>query len=323
MKISWRTFSMALAFAAAAGAAAAQTYPTKPVRLVVPFAPGGTLDMTTRILADQLRASGYTPLVDNRAGADGVIGSELVARSAPDGYTVLMSAITIQVIQSALYEKLPYDLMNDFVPVSLFVQIPLLLVTHKSLPVKTVKELIALAKSRPGELLYSSSGTGSSIHLAGVLFDRTTGTKTVHVAYKGGGPATIGLVVGEVHYSFMPLALVRQHAESGRLRAIAVASLKRDPNLPNIPTISESGVKGFEADSWYGLMLPAKTPRQIVAKLNVDVVKAIASPVVAKKLAEQSIVPRSSTPEEFADYIRRDARKYSKLVKESGIKLER
>lgn len=323
MKISWRAFSMALVFAAAAGAAAAQTYPTKPVRLVVPFAPGGTLDMTTRILADQLRASGYTTLVDNRAGADGVIGSEFVARSAPDGYTVLMSAITIQVIQSALYEKLPYDIMNDFVPVSLFVQIPLLLVTHKSLPVKTVKELIALAKSRPGELLYSSSGTGSSIHLAGVLFDRTTGTKTVHVAYKGGGPATIGLVVGEVHYSFMPLALVRQHAESGRLRAIAVASFKRDPNLPNIPTVSESGVKDFEADSWYGLMLPAKTPRQIVAKLNADVVKAIASPMVTKKLAEQSIVPRSSTPEEFADYIRRDARKYSKLVKESDIKLER
>ena len=323
MKINWRAFSMALVFAAAAGAAAAQTYPAKPVRLVVPFAPGGTLDMTTRILADQLRASGYTPLVDNRAGADGVIGSELVARSAPDGYTVLMSAITIQVIQFALYEKLPYDLMNDFVPVSLFVQIPLLLVTHKSLPVKTVKELIALAKSRPGELLYSSSGTGSSIHLAGVLFDRTTGTKTVHVAYKGGGPATIGLVVGEVQYSFMPLALVRQHAESGRLRAIAVASLKRDPNLPDIPTVSESGVKGFEADSWYGMMLPAKTPREIVAKLNIDVVKAIASPAVTKKLAEQSIVPRSSTPEEFADYIRRDARKYSKLVKESGIKLER
>lgn len=323
MKINWRAFSMALVFAAAAGAATAQTYPAKPVRLVVPFAPGGTLDMTTRILADQLRASGYTPLVDNRAGADGVIGSELVARSAPDGYTVLMSAITIQVIQFALYEKLPYDLMNDFVPVSLFVQIPLLLVTHKSLPVKTVKELIALAKSRPGELLYSSSGTGSSIHLAGVLFDRTTGTKTVHVAYKGGGPATIGLVVGEVQYSFMPLALVRQHAESGRLRAIAVASLKRDPNLPDIPTVSESGVKGFEADSWYGMMLPAKTPREIVAKLNIDVVKAIASPAVTKKLAEQSIVPRSSTPEEFADYIRRDARKYSKLVKESGIKLER
>lgn len=323
MKISWRAFSMALVFASAAGAAAAQTYPTKPVRLVVPFAPGGTLDMTTRILADQLRASGYAPLVDNRAGADGVIGSELVARSAPDGYTVLMSAITIQVIQLALYEKLPYDLMNDFVPVSLFVQIPLLLVTHKSLPVKTVKELVALARSRPGELLYSSSGTGSSIHLAGVLFDRTTGTKTVHVAYKGGGPATIGLVVGEVQYSFMPLALVRQHAESGRLRAIAVASLERDPNLPDIPTVSESGVKGFEADSWYGVMLPAKTPREIVAKLNADVVKAIASPVVTKKLAEQSIVPRSSTPEEFADYIRRDARKYSKLVKESGIKLER
>lgn len=323
MKISWRAFSLVLVYAAAAGAAAAQTYPTKPVRLVVPFAPGGTLDMTTRILADQLRASGYTPLVDNRAGADGVIGSELVARSAPDGYTVLMSAITIQVIQSALYEKLPYDLMNDFVPVSLFVQIPLLLVTHKSLPVKTVKELIALAKSRPGELLYSSSGTGSSIHLAGVLFDRTTGAKTVHVAYKGGGPATIGLVVGEVQYSFMPLALVRQHAESGRVRAIAVASLERDPNLPNIPTVSESRVKGFEADSWYGLMLPAKTPREIVAKLNVDVVKAIASPVVAKKLTEQSIVPRASTPDEFADYIRRDARKYSRLVKESGIKLER
>lgn len=323
MKINWRAYSLALVFAAAAGAAAAQTYPAKPVRLVVPFAPGGTLDITTRILADQLRASGYTPLVDNRAGADGVIGSEFVARSAPDGYTVLMSAITIQVIQLALYEKLPYDLMNDFVPVSLFVQIPLLLVTHKSLPVKTVKELIALAKSRPGELLYSSSGTGSSIHLAGVLFDRTTGTKTVHVAYKGGGPATIGLVVGEVHYSFMPLALVRQHAESGRLRAIAVASLKRDPNLPNIPTVSESGLKGFEADSWYGVMLPAKTPREIVAKLNADVVKAIASPVVTKKLTEQSIVPRSSTPEEFADYIRRDARNYSKLVKESGIKLER
>lgn len=323
MKISWRAFSLALVFAAAAGGAAAQTYPAKPVRLVIPFAPGGTLDVTTRILADQLRASGYTPLVDNRAGADGVIGAELVARSAPDGYTVLMSAITIQVIQLALYEKLPYDLMNDFVPVSLFVQIPLLLVTHKSLPVKTVKEFIALAKSRPGELLYSSSGTGSSIHLAGVLFDRTTGTKTVHIAYKGGGPATMGLVVGEVQYSFMPLALVRQHVESGRLRAIAVASLKRDPNLPNIPTVSESGVKGFEADSWYGVMLPAKTPREIVAKLNADVVKAIASPVVTKKLTEQSIAPRSSTPEEFADYIRRDARKYSKLVKESGIKLER
>lgn len=197
--------------ATVAGNAPAQTYPAKPVRLIVPFAAGGALDITTRILADRLREqSGYIPVVENRPGADGNIGTVLVARSAPDGHTLLMSAITIQVIQLALFDKQPYDLYDDFAPVTLLAQIPMLLVTHPSLPVNTVREFIAFAKIRPGQLLYSSTGTGSSIHLAGVMFDRMSGIKTVHIPYKGGALATVGLVSGEVHYRFMSLALSQQ-----------------------------------------------------------------------------------------------------------------
>lgn len=323
MRKSCAVMIAAAVLATVAGNALAQAYPAKPVRLIVPFAAGGTLDITTRILADRLREqSGYIPTVENRPGADGNIGTELVARSTPDGHTLLMSAITIQVIQLALFGKLPYDLYNDFAPVTLLAQIPLLLVTHPSLPVNTVREFIAFAKTRPGQLLYSSTSTGSSIHLAGVMLDRMSGIKTVHIPYKGGGPATIGLVSGEVHYSFMPLALTQQYIAAGRLRAWAIASARRHPDLPKLPTVSESGVPGFEADSWYGLMAPAKTSRDIVAKLNADVLKAINSPELKKRFSEQGIVPQAGTPEQFADYIKRDAAKYSKLVKESGIKVD-
>ena len=318
----------ALAAVLQAAGAAAQTagpaYPSKPVRLVVPFAPGGTLDITSRILAERLREqSGYVPIVDNRSGADGNIGAEFVARAAPDGHTVLMSAITIQVIQLALFGKLPYDLYNDFAPVTLLAQIPLLLVTHPALPVTSVRELVALGKKRPGQLLYSSTSTGSSTHLAGVMLDWMSGIKTVHIPYKGGGPATFGLVSGEVHYSFMPLALTQQYIATGRLRALGIASARRHADLPKLPTLGEAGVPGFEADSWYGVMVPVKTPRDIVAKLHADVLKAINSPELKKTFSEQGILPHSSTPEQFADYIRKDAAKYSRLVKETGLKPEK
>jgi len=306
-----------------AGSVAAQQYPAKPVRFVVPFATGGGLDITARLLAQRMsEQSGYTIVVDNRPGANGNLGAEMAAKAPADGYTLLMSAVTLQVINSALYSKLPYDLVRDFAPISLLTQAPLFLAVHPSLPVKNVKEFIALAKARPGKLNYGSSGTGSSLHLAGVMFDKATGIKTNHVPYRGGGPAMVDLAAGQIEFSYPLLGIVQHFVDSGRVRLLGVAALKRYADRPNLPTIAEQGVPGFEAETVYGLLAPSNTPRAVLDKLNADVVKALAVPEMKHKLAEQGMVPQPTTGEEFARYLQRDLAKYSKVVKESGIQID-
>ena len=306
-----------------AAGVAAQTYPAKPVRFVVPFATGGGVDISSRILAQRMREqSGYTIVVDNRPGANGNVGAEIVAKAPPDGYTLLMSAVTLQIINSALYAKLPYDLVRDFAPITLTTFAPLFLAVHPSLPVKNVKEFIALAKSRPGKLNYGTSGTGSSLHLAGVMFDKATGIKTLHVPYKGGGPAMVDLVAGHIEFSWPLLAIVQNFVDAGRVRLIGVAALKRYPDLPNVPTIAEQGVSGFEAETVYGAMAPSGTPRAILEKLNADIVKALSAPDIRKKMQEQGMVPQPTTQEEFALYLQKNIAKYTKVVKESGIQVD-
>jgi tripartite-type tricarboxylate transporter receptor subunit TctC len=300
-----------------------QPYPAKPVRFVVPFAPGGGVDISSRILGQRLREqSGYTVVVDNRPGANGNLGAEMVAKAPPDGYTLLMSAVTLQIINSALYAKLPYDLVRDFAPISLTTYSPLFLAVHPSLPAKNVKEFIALAKTRPGQLNYGSSGTGSSLHLAGVMFDKATGIKTLHVPYKGGGPAMIDLVAGHIEFSWPLLAIVQPFVDVGKVRLLGVAALKRYPDLPSVPTIAEQGVPGFEAETVYGVMAPIGTPRAIQEKLNADVVKALGAPDMKKKMQEQGMVPQPTTQEEFARYLTRNISLYTKVVKESGIQVD-
>ena len=321
MHAIWMTVMLAASMQAAS--VAAQQYPAKPVRFVVPFASGGGVDITARLLAQRMsEQSGYTIVVDNRPGANGNLGAEMAARAPADGYTLLMSAVTLQVINSALYSKLPYDLVRDFAPISLLTQAPLFLVVHPSLPVKNVKEFIALAKARPGNLNYGSSGTGSSLHLAGVMFDKATGIKTNHVPYRGGGPAMVDLAAGQIEFSYSLLGIVQHFVDSGRLRLLGVAALKRYADLPNLPTLAEQGVPGFEAETVYGLLAPSNTPRAILDKLNADVVKALAAPEMKRKLAEQGMVPQPTTGEEFARYLKRDLEKYSKVVKESGIQID-
>ncbi len=321
MRAIWMT--LAVAAALHTGSGSAQQYPAKPVRFIVPFAAGGGLDITGRLLAQQLNEqSGYTAIVDNRPGANGNLGAELAAKASADGYTLLMSAVTLQVINSALYSKLPYDLMRDFAPISLLTYAPLFLAVHPSLPVKNVKEFIALAKSRPGRLNYGSSGTGSSLHLAGVMFDKAAGIKTNHVPYRGGGPAAVDLAAGQIEFLYPLLGIVQNFVDTGRIRLLGVAALKRYPDLPNLPTIAEQGVAGFEAETVYGLLAPANTPRPILDKLNADVVKALAAPEMKRKLAEQGMTAQPTTGEEFTKYLRRDLAKYSKVVKESGIQVD-
>ncbi len=321
MRGIWVT--LAVCAALQAGGAGAQQYPAKPVRFIVPFASGGGVDITGRLLAQRLNEqSGYTVVVDNRPGANGNLGAELVAKAPADGYTLLMSAVTLQVINSALYAKLPYDLMRDFAPISLLTYAPLFLAVHPSLPAKSVKEFIALAKARPGRLNYGSSGTGSSLHLAGVMFDKAAGIKTNHVPYRGGGPAAVDLAAGQIEFLYPLLGIVQQFVDSGRIRLLGVAALKRYPDLPNLPTIAEQGVAGFEAETVYGLLAPANTPRAILDKLNADVVKALAAPDMKRKLGEQGMTPQPTSGEEFLQYLKRDLAKYSKVVKESGIQVD-
>ena len=319
-------FILAVAVMAAllqAGSVAAQAYPAKTVRMIVPFASGGGVDISGRFLAQRLaEQAGYNIIVDNRPGANGNLGAELVAKAPGDGYTLLMSAVTLQAINNSLYAKLPYDLLRDFAPISLVAQAPLFLVVHPSLPVKNVREFVALAKAQPGKLNYGSSGTGSSLHLAGVMFDNATGIKTNHVPYRGGGPAMVDLMAGQIEFNFSLLGLFQQFADAGKLRVLGVAALKRYSDLPKMPTISEQGVPGFEAETVYGLLAPSSTPRAIQEKLNTDVVNALAAPDMKRKLQEQGMAPQPTTLEQFAAYLRNDIIKYSKVVKESGIKID-
>jgi tripartite-type tricarboxylate transporter receptor subunit TctC len=308
---------------AAPSAIAQATYPNKPVRVVVPFPAAGTTDILARAAAQKLSETwGQQAIVDNRPGAGGNIGSELVAKSAPDGYTLLMGTVGTHAINPSLYPKMPYDHVKDFVPVILVAGVPNVLVVNPSMQVNSVQELIAYAKANPGKLNFASSGNGTSIHLSGELFKVMTGVQMAHVPYKGSAPALTDLMGGQVQLMFDNLPSSLAFIKAGRLRALAVTSAQRSPALPDVPTVAESGVPGFEASSWFGLLAPAGTPRDIVTKINADTAKWLSSPDAKEKLAAQGAAVAGGSPEDFAKHIQAETAKWARVVKESGAKIE-
>lgn len=323
MQASRRLALAGIAAAAAAAlapfAAQAQAYPSKPVTIVVPFAAGGTTDILARVIGQALtKELGQQVVVDNRAGAGGNIGASLAAKAAADGHTLFMGTVGTHAINQSLYKKLNFDPIKDFAPLTRVAMVPNLLVAHPGKPYKSVKELIAYAKANPGRVNFGSSGSGSSIHLSGELFNSLAKVDMVHVPYKGSAPAVTDLVAGQIDIMFDNMPSAIQHVRSGRLKAIAVTTAKRAPELPDVPTIAEAGVPGYEATSWFGMFAPAKTPAPVVAKLNAALVKVLADPEVKKKLAEQGAEPYSEKPEQFAAFIAAETTKWSKVVKESG-----
>ncbi len=300
----------------------AQAYPTKPIRMIVAYPPGGGTDIVGRMVAQKLAKNfGQTVVIDNRGGAAGSIGSEIAARSAPDGYTILMGNVAPNAINVSLYAKLAYDPVRDFEPVSLVASTPNILVVHPSLAVKTVADLVALARAKPAALNYPSAGLGSSSHLAGELFDNIAGVKMVHIPYKGGGPALTDLLGGQMQLMFATMPAAMPHVRSGKLRAIAVTSARRSPAMPELPTVGES-LKGYEASTWYGVLAPAQTPRGIVAALHGEIVKILGVAETRDKLILQGFEPVGGTPGEFAAYIKSEIAKWGKVIKAAGIKAE-
>lgn len=298
-------------------------YPDKPIRMVVPFAAGGALDVVARIVGQKLTESwGRQVIIDNRLGAGGNIGAEFVAKAAPDGYTLLMSSVTTQAINMSLYTKPPYDFERDYAPVSLVASAPLALMIHPALPAKTVREFIALAKSRPGELNYFSSGVGTGTHLAAAIFDQIAGIRTTHVPYKGAGQAISDLLAGQMQFAFTTTQIALPHVESGRLRLLAIGSTKRHPRLTQLPTIAESGVKSYEAEQWYGVIAPRGTPAAVIDKLAGEIRAIVNNTEVRERLLSQGMIPVSSTPAEFQGVIRQNVARFAKVIKELGLKLE-
>lgn len=311
----------ALALVLFAGAAVAQSWPARPVRLISPFAPGGGADITSRALAQKLVVSlGQQVIVDNRGGAGGMLGVDLAAKSPPDGYTLVLGTIGPIAINPSLLSKMPYDPIRDLAPISQASVAVNVLVVHPSLPVKSVKEFIALAKSRPNDLNYGSSGSGAADHLAGELFNAMVGVKMAHIPYKGGAPAMLDLVGGNVQLVFSTLSTATAAIEGNRVRALAVAGSQRFAGMPDLPTISEAGLKGFEVNNWYGLFAPAGTPKDIIVRVSADAAKALAMADVKKRLMDTGIIAVSSSPEAFAAYIRAETDKWGKVIRAANIK---
>jgi tripartite-type tricarboxylate transporter receptor subunit TctC len=303
-------------------AAYAQNYPTRAVRLVVPYAPGGGTDFTARVIAPKLsEALGQQVVVENRPGGGTNIGSDLVAKAAPDGYTLLMAGAA-NAINMSLYAKLPYDTVRDFLPVSLSVKGANVLLVHPSLPVKNLRDLLALARAQPGKLNYASSGIGSANHMAGELLKLVAKVNIAHVPYKGNAPALTDLIGGHVEILISGVPAVIGQIKNGRVRAIAIASLKRFPALPDTPTIDESGLKGFEATTWFGVMAPAKTSRDIVNRLNADLARIVTAPDVRERFIGEGVEPVGGSTELFAGFIRDEIDKYAKVVKAAALTAE-
>ena len=316
-------FALGALLALVATAASAQTYPTKPIRLVVPFPPGGATDILARDVAQKLtEAWGQQVIVDNRPGAGGNIGSELVAKSAPDGYTLEMGTVGTHAINASLYAKMPYDHVKDFVPVILVAGVPNVLVVNPAVPANSVAELIAYAKANPGKLNLASSGNGTSIHLSGELFKFMAGVQMTHVPYKGSAPALQDLIGGQVQLMFDNLPPSLPQIKAGKLRALAVTSLARAPALPDVPTMAEAGLPGYEASSWFGVLAPAGTPPAIVTKLNAEIARWLATPEAKEKLSKQGANAAGGTPEDFAKHIAAETAKWAKVVKDSGAKID-
>ncbi len=314
-------FLMAAALLAA-GVASAQTYPSKTIRFIVPWPPGGGADVLSRIVSPRLaEALGQQVVIDNRGGAAGNIGAELAAKSPPDGYTIVFAYAGTHAINPSIYSKLPFK-ESDFAPIIWTAQVPQVLVVHPSLPVKTVKDVIALAKAKPDQLSYGSSGSGAMNHLTGALFTMMTNTKIVHVPYKGGGPAAIALLSGEISMIFGEPATVVQQIKAGKVRAIAVTSTKRALALPDLPTIAESGVPGYEVTSWNAILAPAGTPKEIITRLNSELNKIIAAPDMHQRLIDNGFEPVGGTPEQAGEKIHSEIAKWAPVVKAAGIKVD-
>ena len=306
-----------------ASAQGAATYPTKPIKIVVPFPPAGATDILARAIGAELqKAFGQTVFIENKAGAGGNPGADMVAKSPPDGYTLVMATVGTHGINMSLYSKMPYDAVKDFEPITLVAGVPNLLVVHPSVAAKNVAELTALAKAQPGKLNVASSGNGTSIHMAAELYKLMAGVDILHVPYKGSSFALTDLLGGQVQLMFdnMPSAL--PHVKAGKLRALAVTSPKRSSALPDIPTMDEEGLKGFDATSWFGLLAPAGTPKDIIAKLNAAAVKALATPEMRERLASQGAEAVGNTPEQFGAFIKAEIEKWAKIVKASGARVD-
>ncbi len=316
-------FSISVAAAAGAGASVAQSYPEKPVRIIVPFSPGGGSDIVARAIAPTLSpALGQPVVVDNRPGADGAIGAAAVAKSPADGHTLLVGTTGPMVISPALKAKMPYETLRDFVPITQLITQPIALVIHPSLPVNTVAQFIALAKARPGELNYGSAGIGNGTHLAAEIFRSITGVNIVHVPYKGTAPAVTDLVGGHVQLIFSSISVMLPQINAGKLKALAVGSERRMPMLPDVPTMAEAGVRGFDASSWYGLFAPAGTPKGAVTRLNEEVAKILRGAEIRDLLLSQGAQPVGNTPEEFAAHIKAELVKWREAVRAAGVKAE-
>ena len=317
----------ALACAAAAVAlgcatAGAQAYPSKPITLVVPFPPGGTTDVLARTLAQKLGESwGQPVIVDNRPGAGATIGATMVAKAPADGYTLLMGAVH-HTIATSIYSSLPYDFQKDLAPVTIVALVPNILAVNAGVPAKSVKELVAYGKSNPGKLTYGSNGQGTAQHLIGEQFSTMTGVDMLHVPYKGSGPLVTDLIAGQVSMSFDTITPVLAHIKAGKLRPLAVTTIKRSPALPEVPTLAESGLAGFDQGSWFGVLAPAKTPKEIVTKLNIEIVRILNLPDVQKRFAEIGAEPIGNTPAQMAATIKSDTEKYATLVKQANVKIE-
>lgn len=322
----------ALAFAAAgpATAQAQPTWPTRPVRIVVPFAPGGTTDILARAVAPELsKAFGQQFIVDNRAGAGGNVGAEIVARAPNDGYTLLMGTVGTHGINRALYARLPYDPIKDFVPITLVAAVPNVMEMNadkaKTMGIRNVADFVKYAKGHPGQLNMASSGSGTSIHLAGELFKSMTGSYMTHIPYRGSGPALMDMVAGNADVMFDNLPSSMQQIKAGKLVALAVTSAKRSAALPDVPTVEEAGgpaLKGFEASSWFGLLAPAGTSPEIVNRIQQEVARSLGTPAIKEKMLAQGAIPSGDTPAEFAQLIASEHTKWAKVVKESGAKVD-
>ena len=320
----WKTLTAGLAVAAAVTtfSAGAQGYPSKPIRLVSPFPPGGSVDIVGRLLAAKLSETlGQQVVVDNRSGASGVIGTEVVMNSAPDGYTLLINTIPF-VSNQFLMPRAPYDPLRDFVSISLVASSPSFVTVHPSLPVRSIPELIALAKAKPGQLYYSAAGVGTNPHIAGELFNLLAGVDIVAVQFKGGGPADMAVIAGDVGVTFGNISQEIGHVKAGRMRALGVTSAKRNPAMLELPTVAEAGLPGYEFDTWFVVAAPKGTPRAIVETLNSHIHKVLTAPGQAKFYEERGLTVIASTPEEAAAHLEKEQKKWQRVIKERGIKAE-
>ena len=323
----WRTSCVALAlFACAPALVLAQSgtaYPTRAVRLIIPFSPGGAADVPGRILVNRLsEALGHQVVIENRPGAGSTIGADAAAKAQPDGYTLFMISNT-HFVSAGLYKKLTYDSLNDFTPITQITSAPNVLIIHPSLPANNVKQLVALAKARPGDINYASSGNGSTQHLTGALFSKMAGIRMTHIPYRGSGPVTADLLAGQVQVGFPGIAGLLPHIKSGKLRALGVTSAKRSPELPDVPTIAEAGIKGYEMVAWFGIAAPKGLPREIQAKLHAELLKVLRTPEMQKAMrGVGQEVAYQEKPEQFYQFMKLEAAKWSKVVQESGATVE-